>query len=152
MLSLIFSAALAAVQPSGIGCPVPALSAPAGGGDFARRFGGNTTAFKGVSNNLAAAFRSACAAGLIERGGPLGFGGESAVQVALKNAPEANIASVYVERLANSNRELVLEYAFITPDGSVNVPTSDEIGEAIFCAVKGAGEKEQEESGRCLPD
>jgi len=152
MLAPAIALLLAAAQLSGIGCPVPALSAPSGADVFARRFGGNTTAFKGVSNNLAAAFRSACGAGLVERGGPLGFGGESAVQFALKNAPEANVASVYAERLANRNREVVLEYPFITPDGSVNIPTAEEIEEAIFCAVRGASAKEQEESGRCLPD
>jgi hypothetical protein len=34
----------------------------------------------------------------------------------------------------------------------MNVPSAAEIEEAIFCAVHGASEKEQEESGRCLPD
>lgn len=152
MIATAIALLLAAAQPSAIGCPVPTLSAPSGPGDFARRFGGNTAAFKGVSNNLAAAFRSACASGLIERGGPLGFGGESAVQLALKNAPEANVASVYAERVSNSAQQLVLEYPFISPDGSVNIPTSDEIAEAIFCAARGATAKEEEESGRCLPD
>jgi hypothetical protein len=46
----------------------------------------------------------------------------------------------------------VLEYPFLTADGVTHTPSAAELGEAIFCAVQGASQQEEEESGRCLPD
>jgi hypothetical protein len=45
-----------------------------------------------------------------------------------------------------------LEHPFVASDGSVNVPSAVDIEEAIYCAVRGATEQEQQESGRCLVD
>jgi hypothetical protein len=47
---------------------------------------------------------------------------------------------------------MVLEYPFLTTDGKTQVPTSNELEEAIYCAVVGATPEEQESSGRCLVD
>ena len=47
---------------------------------------------------------------------------------------------------------MLLEYPFVTDFGKANVPSAADLHEAIYCAVKGATAKEEEESGRCLPD
>jgi hypothetical protein len=47
---------------------------------------------------------------------------------------------------------MVLEYPFLTIDGKSQVPTADELEEAIYCAVRGTTPEEREASGRCLVD
>ena len=73
--------------------------------------------------------------------------GANAGKLFLINAPSANVASIYAIQ-----GRMVLEYAFVESDGMVSVPDADELKEAIFCAVVGASDKEQEETGRCLSD
>ena len=68
----------------------------------------------------------------------------------LVNAPEANVASIYLSEV--DGNQMVLEYPFLTTDGKSQVPTADELQEAIYCAVRGATPEEQEASGRCLVD
>ena len=149
MVHWLLALLLAAAPPSTLSCRVAEVSAPSGDDAFARRFGGSTAAYTSTANNFAAAFRRACASGLIGREGLLGVRSGT---VRLVNAPEANIASLTATNSADGASRLMLEYPFLGDDGSVHVPSTDEIEEAIFCAVKGASEKEQEESGRCLPD
>ena len=67
------------------------------------------------------------------------------------NAPEANVTSIYLGQSA-APPAMLLESPFITPDGAVHVPDAEDLHEAMYCAVIGSTEKEQEESGRCLPD
>ena len=110
--------------------------------DMPISFGADSTGK--ASANFAEAYASACAEGLLKQK-PLLADGQK--RLFLFNAPEANIAVIY-EREGRT----VLEYPFVTPDGAVNVPVSEELHEAIYCAVVGATEAEQEESGRCLPD
>jgi len=93
-----------------------------------------------TSANFARAYARACAEGLI-KGRPLPR------RVFLLNAPAANVASIY-----RSGNRTVLEYWFVTDDGKAHMPSVDDLHEAIYCAVRGASEAEQEESGRCLPD
>ena len=71
-------------------------------------------------------------------------------QIFLINAPEANVASIYLSEVDGSR--MVLEYPFLTTDGKSQVPSADELEEAIYCAVVGATPEEQEASGRCLVD
>ena len=94
---------------------------------------------KRASGNFAKAYAKACGERLVK-------GGALPRQLFLHNAPDANVASIY-----RTGKIMVLEYPFVS-DGKANVPTADELHEAIFCAVHGASPKEQEESGRCLPD
>jgi hypothetical protein len=68
----------------------------------------------------------------------------------LINAPEANVASIYLSEV-DGNR-MVLEYPFLTTDGKSQVPSAAELEEAIYCAVVGATPEEQESTGRCLVD
>lgn len=139
----------AAAPPSALSCPVAEVSAPSGGDAFARRFGGSTAAYRSVAGNFAAASRRACASGLIGRDGLLGQKGGT---VRLLNAPEANIASLSAASATDGASRVTLEYPFLASDGAARVPSADEIEEAIVCAVRGASAKEQEDSGRCLPD
>ena len=68
----------------------------------------------------------------------------------LLNAPEANIASIYLSE--TDGKRMVLEYAFVTPDGQSHVPPVEDLEEAIHCKVIGATPEEEERIGRCLPD
>ena len=68
----------------------------------------------------------------------------------LVNAPEANVASIYLSEVDGSR--MVLEYPFLTTDGKSQVPSAAELEEAIYCAVVGATSEEQESTGRCLVD
>jgi hypothetical protein len=94
-----------------------------------------------VSANFARAYAKACSEGLMKK--PLAAGGK----LFLVNAPDANVASIYT-----SGRKSVLEYWFVTHDGKRHLPSVKDLHEAIYCAAHGASAKEQEESGRCLPD
>ena len=98
--------------------------------------------FRQTSINFETAYAKACAEGLLKKR-PLAPGNK----LFLTNAPEANDASIYT-----IGRKAVIEYWFVTQDGKSHVPSVKELHEAIFCAVVGASDNEQEESGRCLPD
>lgn len=100
--------------------------------------------------NLAKAIEHACAKGILKDKGL--FDPKAAVRdkLFLVNAPEANIASIYLSEI-DGNR-MVLEYPFLTIDGKSQLPSADELEEAIYCAVVGATPEEQERTGRCLPD
>ena len=99
--------------------------------------------------NFATAFKNACEKGLLEK--PL-IDPKAADQdkLLLVNAPEANVASIYLSDVDGSR--MVLEYPFLTTDGKTQVPSAGELEEAIYCAVIGATPEEQESSGRCLVD
>jgi len=66
----------------------------------------------------------------------------------IMNSPEANVTSIYFAPSAAPPNTL-LESPFGEPP---QVPSVEDLHEAIYCAVKGATPKEEEESGRCLPD
>jgi hypothetical protein len=97
--------------------------------------------FRETSANFSKAYARACALGLL-KAKPL----IASRRLFLINAPDANAASIYPE-----NGRTVLEFPFVT-GGKVNVPSVSDLQEAIYCAVHGASAKEQQESGRCLPD
>ena len=110
--------------------------------DMPATFGAEPT--KQAAANFAKAYSDACSEGMLKQK-PLLESGQK--RLFLFNAPEANIAVIY-----DQEGRTVLEYPFVTPDGKVNVPPAEELHEAIYCAVVGATQAEQEESGRCLPD
>ena len=122
--------------------PAPALTLLPGFRDPRRRFAPGAPAFRATARNFEAAWRQSCARGLLR--------GVAWRQLFLRNAPDANVASLYPDPDARSR--LTLEYPFVTADGVAHVPTADELAEAIYCHVRGATPQEQEESGRCLPD
>ena len=100
--------------------------------------------------NFAAAFQRACAKRNLEERELFDPRAVDQGQLFLINAPEANVASIYLSEV-DGNR-MVLEYPFLTTDGKTQVPSSEELEEAIFCVVVGATPEEQEKSGRCLVD
>jgi len=132
-----FLAALAASAPQ---CPPVEVTVDKA--DMPASFGAEPV--KQASANFAEAYAQACAEGLLKSKPLVAFG---QTRLFLFNAPEANIAVIY-----DREGRTVLEYPFVTPDGAVNVPAAEELHEAIYCALVGATQAEQEESGRCLPD
>jgi len=120
--------------------PVPAIALLSGFDDRRARFVPGP--FRATLRNLDVAWRRSCANGLLR--------GVTWRQLFLRNAPDANVASIYRDPDARSR--LTLEYPFVTADGVAHVPTADDLAEAIYCHVRGATPQEQEESGRCLPD
>lgn len=135
---LAFLAALA-TPPQ---CPAVELSVDKGG--MPASFG--PALLKQVKAGFSQAYAKACAKGILKSESLLPE--EARGRLYLLNAPEANVASIYTA----DNGRILLEYYFVTTDGKTHVPPAEELEEAIYCAVVGATEAEQEESGRCLPD
>ena len=100
--------------------------------------------------NFAKAYESACDKGLFKAGALIEVGAADQGRLFLVNAPEANVASIYLSEV-DGNR-MVLEYPFLTTDGKSQVPSAAELEDAIYCAVVGATPEEQESTGRCLVD
>jgi len=130
-------------QPAAEECPAPAL-AMADNAQLASALMDETKA------NFATAFKSACGKGLLTEKPLIDPKATDQGKLFLINAPEANVASIYLSDVDGSR--MVLEYPFLTIDGKSQVPTADELEEAIYCAVRGATPQEQEASGRCLVD
>jgi hypothetical protein len=136
-LTAVMSPSIAvAAAPS---CAAPALTVDDGDASFAAAFSKGSPKLAQVEANFAAAYASACAKGLLKTDLPA---------ITLLNAPNANQAGIGPD----DRGRRVLEYPFLTEDGQTFIPAAEEIEEAIYCAVVGATEAEQEESGRCLPD
>ena len=121
-------------------CPQVGLAVSGEPRPFTTAFAPQSKAFKSTTANFAKAYAKACADGLLKTT-------ELPRRVMLHNAPEANVASIYLNR-----GRTVLEYYFVTDDGRRHVPDADELHEAIFCSVRSATPQEEETSGRCLPD
>jgi hypothetical protein len=132
-------------QPAGK-CAPPELSMENG----AQPFGQGSALLGEINANFAAAFERACAKGLLNEKPLIDAKATNQRQLFLINAPEANVASIYLS--AVDANQMVLEYPFLTSDGRTQVPSADELEEAIYCQVHGATPKEQEASGRCLVD
>ena len=132
-----------AVEPAARECALPMLSL-ADGAPLESRLFDETKA------NFTIAFRSACAKGTLEARELIDPKPGEQGKLFLINAPEANVASIYLSKV-DGNR-MVLEYPFLTVDGKSQVPSATELEEAIYCAVVGATPEEQESSGRCLVD
>jgi len=97
-----------------------------------------------------AAYETACAGGYLKERPLIDPKAADQHKLFLINAPEANVASIYLSEV--DGNKMVLEYPFLTTDGKSQVPSTDELAEAITCNVVGATPEEQESSGRCLVD
>jgi hypothetical protein len=142
---LVFAAPASAASPAK--CAPVSLALSGGAKPFTTKYSAKSPAFTQTSVNFAKAYAKACAAGLLKKKSLIHADAKDKTHLILLNAPEANIASIYLH-----NGKMLLEYPFVTDFGKANVPSADDLHEAIYCAVHGASEKEQEESGRCLPD
>ncbi len=149
------TAAKAAAAPASGCAPEPKLALARDFADPRKAFAPDAPAFRQTQAHFDAAYRKACAAGVL-RGHPLMD--PKAAQpdtLFLKNAPDANDAAFYRDGDENgpaADRVMVLEYFFLPADGAAHVPTVDDLSEAIFCSAQGASEQEQAETGRCLVD
>ena len=130
---------LAILAASPTHCAPVELSIAGSPRTFVSQFARNSDGFRKTAANFSKVYARACAEGLI-KGQPL------PPTLYLFNAPDANDASIY-----RSGKAMLLEYPFVS-GRKVNVPSVDDLHEAIFCAVQGASVKEQEETGRCLVD
>lgn len=137
--------AVAVEQPANQ-CTPPTLAMENG----AQPFGQGSALLGEFKANFAAAFERACAKDLFKEKPLIDPKAADQKHLFLVNAPEANIASIYLSAI-DANR-MVLEYPFLTGDGRTQVPSADELEEAIYCEVVGATPEEQEASGRCLAD
>jgi hypothetical protein len=150
-----------APQATSAPAPTPVKAAPAAcapaptlalAPDFTDpRFAANSAPYRQTEEHFAAAYRAACASGVLRGHALIAPGAAHPGQLLIKNAPDANVASIYRDG-DDRAADMVLEYHFLASDGTVNVPGEEELGEAIYCAVRGATAQEEEESGRCLPD
>jgi hypothetical protein len=109
---------------------------------FISRFARNSGGLAKTQANFATAYGRACKEGLFKAKPLISAKSADRKHLFLLNAPDANVASIY-----NAGSRTVLEYHFDN-----GAPSADDLHEAIYCAVHGANAKEQEESGRCLPD
>jgi hypothetical protein len=142
---LVFAAPVSAAAPAK--CAPVSLAISGGPKPFLAKYSAKSPAFVQTSANFAKAYAKACAEGLLKKKSLIEAKAKDKTHLILHNAPEANIVSIYL----NGGR-MLLEYPFVTDFGKANVPSANDLHEAIYCSVHGASEKEQEESGRCLPD
>ena len=150
---LFFAAMPAAAQPAPSAgaqhtcAPVPRLMLEEGFVDPRSAFGPNSEGMRSTSANFELAYRRACG------GGWLRSPDLRRDVVRLRNSPNANVASIFPVSLnrRRGTEGLVLEFPFVADDGTVEVPSAEEIHEAIYCRATSASTSERED-GRCLPD
>ena len=133
----------------------PQLVLGDGFSDARGAFAAGSAPFRRLEANFAAAYRASCTPALLQRHALVEAGAAEHDRLRVKNAPDANVAAFYLdgeEGAPASTRHMVLEYPFLTADGATHVPTESELREAIFCAVHGATQQEEDDSGRCLAD
>ena len=153
---LLTAAALIAAAPAPAAPPpqstpnIPAC-APPPAVEAGRALGGRKDAADLVRINFSTAYLRSCFKGVLRKGPLVRPGSVPPGILFLKNAPEANTASIYQEEKKGRPGRMVLEYPFFDR-GVFRPPSADELEEAIFCAIQGASEAEQEEEGRCLVD
>ncbi len=138
------SAAVAATTATATACKAPTLAMA--GEDQSLK----SEQQKEAQANFDTAFEKSCAKKLLVDKSLIDPKAADQEHIFLVNAPEANVASIYLSEV--DGRRMVLEYPYLTTDGKSQVPTADELEEAIYCAVRGATPEEQEATGRCLVD
>jgi hypothetical protein len=136
----MFALALTAAAPAQ--CAPVDLTVAGNSKTFISKFARNSNGFSTTAANFGKAYAKACREGLLKAKPLVGAKSADRRHLFLVNAPEANVGSIY-----ETGSRTVLEYHFDT-----GAPSADELHEAIYCAVHGSTAKEQEESGRCLPD
>ena len=136
-------AAANAVEPVADRCKPPEL-ALADGAEL------ESALLEEAKANFVTAYEGACAKELLKDKPLVDPKAADQGHIFLINAPEANVASIYLSDVDGSR--MVLEYPFLTTDGKSQVPTTAELEEAIYCTVVGATPEEQESTGRCLVD
>ena len=134
----------AVVAPSDQACVLPKL-------DFRAAEGLGAKDQARFAENFRKAFDEACAENMFAKEPLIDPQAVDKSTLFVMNAPEANVTSIYFGPSA-APPAMLLESPFKTPDGALHLPSVEDLHEAMYCAMVGATEKEQEESGRCLPD
>ena len=98
--------------------------------------------------NLRAAFDRACGEGLFAERQLVDSRSYDRSLLYVMNAPEANVTSIYFGPSA-APPGMQLESPFRSP---AQIPTVEELHEAIYCEMRGGTPEEQERDGRCLVD
>jgi hypothetical protein len=139
--------------PSPACAPPPKLDLSEDFADPREAFAPDSPAWRQTEERFDSAYRRACAGGMLRDRPLIQAGAPHPDRLFLKNAPEANVASIYREGEEGAvPGDMVLEYPFLTAGDAIHAPSGADLDEAIFCSVHGASRKEAEESGRCLPD
>jgi hypothetical protein len=152
---LIVSAALSAGAAAAVkrNCVLPAVELEDGDPALGRHFAPASERFVKLQENVRAGFQRACDKGLIAGSNIAELQSVPMRRLWIENIPDGNVASLSADQLpGGTGWRLLLEHPFVASDGSVSVPSAADIEEAIHCAVRGATEQEQQESGRCLVD
>jgi hypothetical protein len=133
--------------------PAPTLALSQDFADPRDEFGVDSKPFKQLEANFAAAYGKACDSGVLAREPLIPKDVPHPGMLFLTGAPESNEVSIYRETdQSDQPGDMTLEYYFIAQDGSLHVPSVADLNEAIYCAVQGASEQEEDASGRCLVD
>lgn len=141
---MLLASLLALAAPgSAATCPLPKLDFSVSKLDLAAQ--------AQFTENFRAAYGRACAEGLMADEPFIDPGSHDRSLLYVMNASEANVTSIYFGPSA-APPAMLMESPLVTPDGAVNLPTADDLHEAIYCWMVGATEAEEVESGRCLPD
>lgn len=98
--------------------------------------------------NLRTAFDRACGEGLFVERPLVDPRSYDRSLLYVMNAPEADVTSIYFGPSA-APPAMLLESPFRSP---AQIPTVEELHEAIYCEMRGATPEEQERDGRCLVD
>ena len=131
--------------------PPPALALSPDFEDPGKIFAPGSQAFESTKANFAAAYQKSCEKGLLRDVALIDTDASDRDHLFLFNAPEANVTGIYQSRHSSPPGLMVLESFFLTEQGT-QIPSVEDIEEAIYCNVKGATPEEEEKSGRCLPD
>jgi hypothetical protein len=151
-MMLLLAALLAGQPATRTDCvPMPRLVRSMGFTNDGPFYSRDSAEFRMTVANLETAYRRACDGGLLQ-GGRLFRDVSRRDRLLVRNAPDANVASIYPIGVQRTGTSLQLEYPFMRSDGEVNVPSADDLHEAIYCYVRGATQREEEQEGRCLPD
>ena len=100
------------------------------------------------TDNFRVALDKACAEGLLADEPLVDERAYVKNTIFVMNAPEANVTSIYFGPSA-APPAMLLESPFRDPP---QIPSAEDLHEAMYCWLKGATPEEEETSGRCLPD
>jgi hypothetical protein len=123
--------------------------------DSTGAFADDTPAYAELQSHFHQAYAQACDAGWFAHAPLLDPAAAHPGALMLANAPEANIAAIYLDArddVPADAHDMLLEYPFVDSAKRARVPSVDEVREAIWCHAIGASGAEEESSGRCLPD
>jgi hypothetical protein len=147
------ASAAPAVATKAACAPAPGLALSHDFADPQGQFAVGSAPFRQLAAEFAAAYKAACDDGTLAKEPLMPPDVPHPDTLFLTNAPDANDVAIYRESdESDQPGDMTLEYRFVTADGKTQVPSRADLAEAIFCAVEGASQQDEDESGRCLVD